>query len=74
MDERIKMNFSEALSFLKLKGRVGREGWKDKGRWLWFSTKTEFMEPFIAIRTNGKNYPWFAGQQDLLADDWVRVL
>lgn len=74
------MNFSEALDHIKKMRRVARSGWNGKdmylflvdSAWITYSSLANFdFADFIAIRAaDGKVYPWFASQADLLASDW----
>lgn len=73
------MNFSQALENIKMGHKVCRSGWNGKGMFLslanaqWFGNceRPANLADFVAINAaDGKVYPWFASQQDLLAEDW----
>ena len=80
------MNFSDALTSMKNRHVVARDGWNGKGQWIalinpsfgisvpeW-GTMVQPLSPFIVIKTaDGKAIPWVASQTDILADDWVIV-
>lgn len=80
----VKLNFGQALAYLKRGACISRAGWNGKGMWLmlitnWtvavsYAERVEglFPAPFIGMRTADRNFvPWLASQTDILAEDWV---
>lgn len=78
------LDFSAALTCLKMGDRVAREGWNGKGMWLEMAKGGTYRDhsdmtqplslPFIVMFTaNGELVPWLASQTDILANDWETV-
>lgn len=71
------MDFSAALTCLKMGDRVAREGWNGKGMWLELQNPTpesKMTLPYIFMKTVTDDLvPWLASQTDLLANDWETV-
>ena len=67
-----KLDFGEALAFMRDGYRVTRNGWNGKGMWIELVIPTNGWEPFILMHTAlGKEQPgWLASQNDMLATDW----
>ena len=68
------MNFSDALTALKVGHILAREGWNGKGMYIKLQTPDEHSKmrrPYIYMSpVDGDLVPWAASQSDLLADDW----
>jgi len=71
------MDFGTAITILKDKGRVSREGWNGKGMFLELQVPDEHSKmtlPYIYMTTvTGDRVPWLASQTDILSEDWVAV-
>jgi len=82
-DERVAIDFGDAIRALKAGQRVCRAGWNGKGMWVmlvqgnlipapegWMA-----MMPCLSIKTaQGTMQPgWLASQADMLAEDWEIV-
>ena len=69
------MNFGRALSLLKARYKVCREGWNGIGQWLELQVPDKHSKmtlPYIYIHTvQGDLVPWFASQTDVLGEDWI---
>lgn len=72
-----RLNFGDAIQFLKDGRKVAREGWNGKGMWLALQvpdTNSKMSLPYIYMRTvSGDLVPWLASQTDVLAEDWTEV-
>lgn len=68
------MDFSYALSRVKLGFRVCRVGWNGKGMFIELQLPDEhskMQRPYIYMSpVDGDLVPWVASQSDLLAEDW----
>jgi hypothetical protein len=71
------MDFSQALTALKLGARIARSGWNGKGMWLGLQIPDENSKmtlPYIYMKTADQQLvPWLASQTDILAADWEAV-
>ena len=72
-----KMNFSEALTRLKMGRSLKRENWNGKNMVI-FTLDTESVEKFIVIERREGDKPyirnsWVPSVADLFAEDWVEV-
>jgi hypothetical protein len=83
------MDFGEALTALKMHGKVARKGWNGKGLSIELQRPDYFSKmtlPYIymnypstsASETAPENHinarvPWSASQTDMLAEDWFIV-
>lgn len=79
-------DFSTALMWLKLGGRVARTGWNGKNMWLRYvqvdqaraivmgtsfePNPMDYAAHIIMKTADNKYVPWLASQTDLLAEDW----
>lgn len=80
------MQFGAALALAKIGHRIARDGWNEKGMFVflvlgsgsvggWKYTNGRHDNypclPFLAMKTAGDEVvPWLASQPDLLASDW----
>ena len=78
------MDFSAALTCLKMGDRIARAGWNGKGMWLEMAKAGTYYDvdslqqplslPFIVMFTaSGETVPWLASQSDIIANDWETV-
>ncbi len=69
-----RMNWSEALEFLKAGKSVTRDGWNGPGQFIAMQFPNELSKmtlPYIYIQTVQRDLvPWLASQTDQLAEDW----
>ena len=81
-NEMEKLNFGQALEWLKKGKAVHRAGWNGKGMWLLLQTpdaNSKMTLPYIYIEypkghpayPNGSRVPWLGSQTDILANDWA---
>ena len=68
------MNFSEALTRLKMGYRARRSGWNGSNQWIAVQradNKSKMTLSYLYISTvQGDLVPWLASQTDILAEDW----
>ena len=82
----MKMNFGEAIAYLKEGLPMARSGWNGKGIFIELQTPDEnskMTSPYIFIDTTGlqtnnheapkSRVPWLPSQTDMLAEDWLIV-
>lgn len=71
------MDFSDALTHLRLGGRITRAGWNGVGMWLELQVpdaNSKMRRPYIFMSpADGQFVPWVASQSDLLGLDWEVV-
>lgn len=78
------LDFSAALTCLKMGDRVARSGWNGNGMWLEIARGGTYIDHdileqplsrhFIVMFTaDGELVPWVASQTDILANDWETV-
>jgi hypothetical protein len=67
--------FGGALSALRNRRKVARDGWNGKGMWLALQVpdaNSKMTLPYIYMKTvQGDLVPWLASQTDILAEDWT---
>jgi len=84
-----KMDFSDALNWVKHGKKIARAGWNGKNMWVRLfepctisnGCKCSLSQPFLVIEypkghsayPDGSCIPWLASQSDIMADDWVVV-
>lgn len=69
------MDFSDALTQMKVGSRIARAGWNGRGMWIAVYDTVpidgQASRAFIYMKTaDDQRVPWVASQTDLLADDW----
>lgn len=71
------MDIGEAITVMRVGGRVTRAGWNGPGQWLELQVpdeKSKMTLPYVYISTvTGDLVPWQASQTDILAHDWEQV-
>ena len=71
------MDFSRALSEMKVGKRIARSGWNGAGQYVEMQVPDEHSKmtrPYAYISTvQGDKIPWLVSQGDLFADDWEVV-
>lgn len=75
------LNFGEAISIMKLGGKVARQGWNGKGMYIYLDyypdidTDPNIYGAFITMQTATRTIQpgWLASQADILAEDWMEV-
>ena len=70
-----KVNFGQALLWLKSGNWMQRIGWNGKGMYIALQkpdAKSKMTLPYIYMKTaDNQLVPWLASQTDILADDWI---
>lgn len=73
-EQKINVDFSEALLALKSGNKITRTGWNGKGMYLGLQLPDENSAntlPYIYIVTaEGSRVPWVASHTDLFSQDW----
>lgn len=68
------MDFGAAVKNMKAGRLVTRMDWGNKGAYIALQkvdSNSKMTKPYIYIKTvKGDLVPWFASQEDILADDW----
>ncbi len=68
------MDFSDALRLIRSGGVVTRSTWSRLTLGVMAPPAESSIMPFLAVRApDGKLVAWTPGQQELFAEDWVRV-
>lgn len=72
-----KLNFSQALTHLKMGAKLQREGWNGKHMWIQVQRPDEHSKmdlPYVYMFTaDAELVPWLCSQTDMFAEDWQEV-
>lgn len=84
-----RMNFGQAIAFMKMGERVARHGWNGKSQYIELATAISYKntkgevvnaehdaignKAIAFCGTSGVQMGWLASQADMLAEDWYIV-